>query len=438
MEQYTVQTIDEKQMKNRSITVEVPGSKSMTNRALLLATLADGESTLRGLLFSDDSRYFMKCVQALGFQTTIDEEKRVITLAGDRFGIPKKEAEIYVGSAGTAARFLTALLGISEGKYFLDASEQMKKRPMAPLLHGLEALGTSITYTQETEHFPFTLSSNGVTKQEIDINIDDSSQFLSAMLISCCRTGRDFTIHVTGSHGMAYIDMTTRMMEEFGVTALKQEKNGKIDYVVPGGQFYRARDYRIEPDVSAACYFYAMAMLLGIEVTVAHVHEDTLQGDIALLDILCKMGGKVRDTPEGIALKGPAAGAFHGVTVDMHAFSDQALTLAALAPFADTPTTITGISHIRGQECDRLAAMKNELTKLNVFCEELSDGIRIYPANGHIRGGVVDTYDDHRVAMSFALIGLRVPGIVIDHPMCCRKTFENYFDVLDSACQALK
>lgn len=438
MEQYAVQTIDLEQIKNQSITVEVPGSKSMTNRALLLATLAEGESTLRGALFSDDSRYFMKCVQELGFPVRIDEEGRVVALTGSRFGIPKKKAEIYVGSAGTAARFLTALLGISEGSYVLDASQQMKKRPMAPLLHSLEALGARITYLQEAEHFPFVLSSNGAAKQEIDINIDDSSQFLSALLISCCRTGRDFTIHVTGSHGMAYIDMTTKMMEEFGVKALRQERAGGVDYVVPGGQFYRARDYRIEPDVSAACYFYAMAMLLGVEVTAAHVFRDTLQGDIRLLEVFSEMGGTVRETPEGIALRGPRHGRFHGVTADMHAFSDQALTLAALAPFADTPTTITGIGHIRGQECDRLAAIKNELTKLNVSCEELSDGIRIYPAGEDIRGGVVETYDDHRVAMSFALMGLRVPGIVIDHPLCCRKTFENYFEVLDYACSLLK
>ncbi len=468
MEQYPVQTINRRNIKNKSLTVKVPGSKSMTNRALLLATLADGTSTLRGVLFSDDSRYFMECVKELGFFVVIDEERRMVTLTGEPHQIPKQEASLYVGSAGTAARFLTALLGISKGDYLLDASQQMRRRPMAPLLLGLKQLGAEITYLGEENHFPFRISGRGVSAREITVNIDDSSQFLSALLISCCRTDGDFTIHVTGRHGMAYIDMTTRMMEEFGVRAIKRDVGGQMDYFVPAGQSYHARDYRIEPDVSAACYFYAMAMLLGICMTVAHVHETTLQGDIAFVKLLCEMGAHMEETPEGIALTGPADGHFSGVAVDMHAFSDQALTLAALAPFADTPTTITGIGHLRGQECDRIAAMKHELTGLGVCCEEFEDGIRIFPAwraeddmqreddmqknsgmagnfgtagdsgKSTLHGGIVQTYDDHRVAMSFALIGLRVPGIVIDNPGCCAKTFENYFEVLTDACHRLR
>ena len=443
--QYKVNTMNRTEIPLK-IKVEVPGSKSMTNRALLLATLADGQSILKGVLFSDDSRYFMKCVQELGFSVNIDEENHTVTLMGNGSEIPKSEASIYVGSAGTAARFLTALLGISKGRYVLDASGQMRKRPMAPLLQSLRELGADIVCTEKEGFFPFVINSTGVDKQEIAINIDDSSQFLSALLISCCRTGRDFRIHVNGSHGMAYIDMTTRMMEEFGVHAIREERAGRISYLIPGNQGYRAREYRIEPDVSAACYFYALAMLLGTEVTVAHVNKDTLQGDIKLLDVLCEMGGTRYETEDGIALKGPENGQFHGVTVDMHAFSDQALTLAVLAPFADSPTTITGIGHIRGQECDRIAAILNELGKLGIYCEELEDGVKIYPsgtdASGMnpehtIHGGVVTTYDDHRVAMSFTLIGLRVPGIVIDRPECCRKTFETYYDVLEKACRRL-
>ncbi|MDE7299492.1 MAG: 3-phosphoshikimate 1-carboxyvinyltransferase, partial [Lachnospiraceae bacterium] len=299
MERYLVRTIEQKEIKNRRITVQAPGSKSITNRALLLATLADGRSTLYGALFSDDSRAFLDCVQRLGFSVEANEEARMISVVGNRFRIPKEEVQINVGSAGTAARFLTALLGISAGVWQLDASEQMKKRPMAPLLSCLRELGTEIIYLEQEEHFPFILHSSGVTGREITINIDDSSQFLSAMLISCCRTGEDFIIHVTGSHGMAYIDITTKMMEEFGVRAIRQDTAGGIDYLVPGGQSYHAREYRIEPDVSAACYFYAMAMLLGVSVTVKGVRRDTRQGDIALLRVLEQMGGVLREEENG-------------------------------------------------------------------------------------------------------------------------------------------
>lgn len=432
-EVYQVNPIDLKKIKNREHTVKVPGSKSITNRALLLAVLARGKSTLTGVLFSEDSRYFMECVQNLGFEISINEPEKKVEIVGGAGKIPKEKAKLYVGSAGTAARFLTALLGVSKGEYFLDASDQMKKRPMKPLLASLKELGAEINYTDKEGYFPFSLTANGVTKQEISVNIDDSSQFLSALLISGCCTNKDFTIHVKGAHGMAYIDITTRMMEEFGVRALKQEDNGEISYFIPENQYYRGRDYAVEPDLSAACYFYAIAMLLGIRVCVSGVRMDTFQGDIQFLKLLERMGGKIEETKEGVALRGAESGKFQGVEVDMHAFSDQALTLAALAPFADTPTTITGIRHLRNQECDRIAAIYTELSKLGVCCEEFSDGVRIYPAE-NIYGGRVCTYEDHRVAMSFALIGLRVPGIVIEHPSCCRKTFENYFQVFEDLC----
>ena len=429
-EEYRVNPIDLKRIKNREHTVRVPGSKSITNRALLLSVLARGKSTLTGVLFSEDSRYFMECVKDLGFEVSINEPEKEVKIVGGAGKIPKEKAKLYVGSAGTAARFLTALLGISSGEYFLDASAQMRKRPMAPLLASLRELGA------EEGHCPFSLSANGVRKQEISVNIDDSSQFLSALLISSCCTNKDFTILVEGEHGMSYIGITTRMMEEFGVRALRKENNGKISYFIPGNQGYQGRDYAVEPDLSAACYFYAIAMLLGIRICVEGVRMDTLQGDIKFLKLLERMGGKIENTEKGVALRGAESGTFHGVEVDMHTFSDQALTLAALAPFADTPTTITGIRHLRGQECDRIAAIYTELTKLGVCCEEFSDGVRIYPAE-NIYGGRICTYNDHRVAMSFALIGLRIPGIVIENPSCCRKTFENYFQVFEDLCLQL-
>lgn len=414
--------------------VKVPGSKSITNRALLLATLAEGISTLRGVLFSDDSRHFLQCIQDLGFETEVDEAGRMVTVRGLGGAVPRERAGLYVGSAGTAARFLTAFLGLSRGVYHMDASEQMRRRPMAPLLRSLEELGCEISYDGEAVegHFPFTLQGHGFRKEQISVNIDSSSQFLSALLIASCLCEKDFTTHIEGTHGMAYIEMTLRMMEQFGVCAQRLSDGA---FLTRAGQHYRAMDYRIEPDASAACYFYAMSPLLGVPVRVGHVHFDSLQGDVAFLRLLEKMGCRAEDTAQGILLTPPADGVFHGITADMSACSDQAITLAAIAPFADGPTAITGIGHIRFQESDRIAAIAAELTRMGIRCEEREDSIMIYP--GTPAPSLVKTYDDHRMAMGFSLTGLRSPGIVIDHPGCCRKTFEDYFEVLEDVVKGL-
>lgn len=414
------------------LAVDVPGSKSITNRALLLATLAEGISTLRGVLFSDDSRHFLKCVQDLGFETQVDEAGRLVRVKGLGGAVPLAKADLYVGSAGTAARFLTACLGLSEGIYRMDASEQMRRRPMAPLLCALKELGCGILYDAEEGHFPFVLRGHGFRKEQISINIDSSSQFLSALLIVSCLCKRDFTTHIEGTHGMAYIDMTLKMMEQFGVCT---QKASDSTFLTRAGQHYRALDYRIEPDVSAACYFYAMSPLLHVPVRVNHVHFDSLQGDVAFIRLLEEMGCLAADTPEGIVLSPPAEGMFHGITADMSACSDQAITLAAIAPFAEGPTTINGIGHIRFQESDRIAAITAELSRMGIRCDERQDGITIYP--GRPAPSTVETYDDHRMAMGFSLTGLRSPGIVIADPGCCRKTFEDYFEVLDDVIKRL-
>ncbi len=432
---YRVPTIyNEIKKTPKPLTVRVPGSKSITNRSLLLAMLADGESTLHGVLFSDDSRHFLQCVQDLGFETTVDEATCVVTVKGLGGKIPCSEASLNVGSAGTAARFLTATLGVSEGIFHMDASEQMRKRPMAPLLSSLKELGCEITCEGEDGHFPFTLAAHGFGQDHISIDIGHSSQFLSALLIASTLSTEDFTIRVEGTHGMAYIEMTREMMKQFGV---RVERPAADCFRICTGQQYNALDYQIEPDVSAACYFYAMAPLLGIPVCVEHVHFESLQGDVEFLHILEKMGCTAQETENGVLLLPPAgrtdAGAqvpaFHGITVDMSSCSDQAITLAAIAPFADSPTCIRGIGHIRFQESDRIHAICTELTRMGIRCEETQDSITIYP--GMPQPCTVATYDDHRMAMGFALTGLRAEGIVIDDPGCCRKTFENYFEVLE-------
>ncbi len=447
---YTVTpVIPNKDAKTTPLFVRVPGSKSITNRALLLATLADGVSTLKGVLFSDDSRHFLKCVQDLGFETTVDEENAVITVKGMGGEVPLKEASQYVGSAGTAARFLTAYLGISNGTYHMDASAQMRKRPMAPLLNSLKELGCEVLYDDkaaEEGHFPFTLKSHGFCKNEITVNIDSSSQFMSALLIASCLSSESFTTHMEGEHGLAYVTMTAKMMEQFGVKANPLyycggnagnhdctgcENSGRpYAYTVPAGQHYQALDYQVEPDVSAACYFYAMSPLLNIPVIVENVHFESLQGDIQFIRVLEQMGCTAVETEKGVLVTPPADGKFSGVEIDMASFSDQAITLAAIAPFAQTPTTITGIGHIRFQESNRIQAIVTELTKMGIRCEEGDTSIKIYP--GTPAPAEVETYDDHRMAMGFSLIGLKSQGITIKDPGCCRKTFENYFEVLDA------
>lgn len=400
----------------KKLTVRVPGSKSVTNRALLLASLARGESELFGMQSSGDAASFLECVQKLGVK--VEREGDCCRVLG---GNLLKNASVNVGSAGTAARFLTALLGLSDGEYFLDSSEQMKKRPMKPLLDSLVSLGASVTYLGEEGHFPFVLK-GGKGGGRVKVDVSSSSQFLSALLAVAPVAG-GLTVETTGSHGMAYVEMTVKMMEEFGV---KVRREGNV-FIVPVGE-YRPLRYFVEPDVSAACYFYALAALTGNTVAVEGVSLPSLQGDTAFLQVLKEMGAKV----DGCTVTGRE---LHGVTVDMSAFSDQAITLACISPFADSPTLIKGIGHIRLQESDRLSAMATELKKLGCRVETGEDFIRIFPSVLH--GGIVKTYDDHRMAMGFSLIGTRVEGIVIEHAECCQKTFREYFDVLDELRESL-
>lgn len=416
----------------QKVKVFIPGSKSMTNRALLLATIAQGKSTLTGCLFSDDSRHFLSCIQELGIDITVLEEEKEIHINGTG-GFPVKDtASIYVGSAGTAARFLTAYLGLCNGTYHLNSSEQMKKRPMDTLLNCLTQLGCEIVHDEKIGFFPFTLKSHGFSQEKITVDINKSSQFLSALLISSVLSKDDFTITTTGTHGLSYIHMTMKMMEQFGVMV---DTPSKDCFHIPKGQHYQGLTYPIEPDLSAAAYFYGAGALLNVPVFIPNVYFHSLQGDIQFLRILESMGCSLIEDEKGITLYPPKNGQLQGLTVDMSTCSDQAITLAALAPFATSPTKITGISHIRYQECNRINAIYQELTRMNITCHEFEDGIEIFP--GTPSPCEVETYDDHRMAMGFSLIGLKSAGIIIKNPSCCKKTFENYFETLEGFIQEI-
>lgn len=387
-------------IKNKSAVVHVPGSKSITARALLLAALADGESTLYGAQLSDDCATFIEAVKSLGIK--VDVNGTTVKVEGCGGKIPVKSASVYVGSAGTAARFITAMLALSEGEFELTSSEQMQRRPQVALISALKTLGAQFEFLGEENCFPFIIRGTKEPPCEVTVDITKSSQFLSALLMAGVLAGKPFTIKTAGSHGMDYVNMTLDMLWSFGVNV--EEKDGA--YTVCGK--YSPKKYDIEPDVSAACYFYAMNRLLGTEIKVAGVMPRTMQGDIKFIDLIKN---------------------FDGGRVDMSAFSDQALTLAAVAPYLKNPTEIVGVAHIRGQECDRNKAIVHNLTAMGVSCEEREDGVKIYPSTPH--GAEIETFGDHRVAMAFSLCGLRTDGIVIKDAEVCSKTFKEYFDTLD-------
>lgn len=427
--------------KNGFVKVAVPGSKSITNRALLLAAMANGTSTLNGCLTSDDARHFLQCLKTLGFPVSEVSDEGLgnnITITGFGGQIPAKNAEIYVGSAGTAARFLVAMLAFSDGEYVVKSSEQMKKRPMQPLIDALRDAGATVNCMEEEGHFPLHIvgaKDKSLIPDTFTVNIDKSSQFLSALLIAVGTLEKKAQIQVVGNHGLSYVDLTAEMMKDFGVAVEKVVKDGQICYQFSGEGKYRSLEYDVEPDMSAAAYFYALAAVLGVKVAVKGVTSRMLQGDTAFIQLLEKMGCMVQEE-EYIVVTGPKDGKLRGgFTIDMSAFSDQALTLAAIAPFADAPITITGIGHIRLQECDRIKAIVNNLEVLGIQIEEKEDQVTIYP--GTPSGGEVETYDDHRVAMSFALTGLRTEGVVIKNPSCCKKTFAEYFEVLEETLKQL-
>jgi len=366
----------------------------------------------------------------MGFEVAIDEPAKKVMVLGMGGEIPNKTSVINVGSAGTAARFLTAMLALSDGDHTINCSEQMKKRPMKPLFEALTTLGAEFEYLETPDHLPVKVKGNGGEGGSVQMDITKSTQFLSAMLMvgPILKGGLDLKITSPKKEG-AYIRITTKMMTQFG---------GKADfdgshYLVSGHNAYRNCDYAIEPDMSAACYFYAMAALTGGQMAVEGVHKDLMQGDIKFLGLLENLGCSLQNGDLGIQVTGPKGGQFQGIDVDMNDFSDQTMTLAALAPFASTPTTIRNVAHIRVQECNRMEGIVNELTRVGI--KVTADGENIYIQPGQVQPASIHTYDDHRFAMAFTLLGLKAKDIVITDPKCCRKTFEDYFEVLEALIQ---
>jgi 3-phosphoshikimate 1-carboxyvinyltransferase len=422
------------------VTVPIPGSKSLTNRALILAALANGTSTLEGALFSEDTDVMAESLRRLGIGVTSDADRETFVVQGQGGALPAHAAELFVANSGTSVRFLTALTALGTGRYRLDGVERMQQRPQQDLLDALADLGVAARSERGTGCPPLVVEAEGgLPGGTARVGAEASSQFLTALLMVAPYAQKDVTLEIVGALRPFYVDITRRMMAQWGVQARLESgaeaqsgQTAPVRYRIAAGQRYVAQEsYRIEPDASGASYFFAAAAITGGRVTVPGLRAEALQGDVRFaLEVLAEMGCTVTSNAEGITVVGPPPGQLRGIERDMSAISDTSLTLAAIAPFANSPTIVHHIAHSRLQECDRISAACTELARLGVQVEERPDGFTVFPAST-LRPAEIETYGDHRVAMSFALVGLRAPGIVIRNPACVAKTFPDYWQRLE-------
>jgi 3-phosphoshikimate 1-carboxyvinyltransferase len=402
----------------------LPGSKSLTNRALIIAALCGGDSVLRGALDSDDTRLMVAALERLGFAIRWKRRTATIEVTGCGGSIPVRGAELFGGNAGTTVRFLTSLVALGNGRFRIDGDARMRERPIQDLLAALRTLGVVASSELGNGCPPVIVEARGIPGGEARVAGGTSSQFTSSILLVAPYSARGIRLSVVGALvGAPFVDMTIGMMRRAGVEV---DRRGDLIAVAPE-QSYRGGESLIEPDATAASYFLAAAALLGGEVSVVGLGSGSLQGDVEFADVLARMGAEVRREVDRIVVVGKD---LHGVDFDFRGISDTFLTAAVLAPFATSPTRIRGIGHTRRQETDRVAAVARELVRLGVRVRESEDELVIEPSAVH--GGEVETYDDHRMAMSFALIGLRVPGIRIRDPRCVAKTFPEFFRSLES------
>ena len=411
-------------------TVRVPGSKSLTNRALLIASLANGTTHLTNTLFSDDSRYFAKALQTLGFDVQLDEVNFSMTVTGLGGKIPAKKAELFIGNAGTAARFLSAFLTLGHGEYILDGEPRMRERPIGDLVEALSQLDAQVKPVISNQYPvcpPIRVIANGLQGGKTKIAGDISSQFLSALLMVAPYAQSSIEIELTTElNSKPYVDMTLSIMKDFGVEI---ERDGYRSFTVSPNLYSLISNYPIESDASAASYFFAAPAICGGTVKVENISRKSVQGDVAFVDVLKQMGCTVEENDNSILVT--RGSSLHGVDVDMRDIPDTAQTLAAVAPFASSPTRIRGIASARVKETDRVHATCVELDRLGVRVEEHEDGMTIHPVE-KMRSASIQTYNDHRMAMAFSLIGLRFDGVTIENPSCVSKTFPNFFDVLET------
>jgi 3-phosphoshikimate 1-carboxyvinyltransferase len=408
--------------------VRVPGSKSITNRALVLAALRGDDHygcELHGALHSEDTEVMVESLKRLGLRVEADWPNSVVHVLNDGEVIPAREADLFVANSGTTMRFLTAMVSLGRGRYRLDGVPRMRERPIEDLLAALRQLGVTAFSERHNGCPPVVIEADGLAGGHVSIKGHISSQFLSGLLMAASAAAGETSIAVEGELvSWPYVAMTVSMMRQWGQEV---EVTDGRQFHVPGRQRRRVFGrVNIEPDASAASYFWAAAAVTGGDVRVEDLTMDSLQGDVRFVELLEEMGCHVVRGQTGITVKGRP---LRGIDVDMNDVSDTVMTLAAVACFADGPTTIRNVAHVRHKETDRLAALATELRRLGAEVEERIDGLTITPRRLH--GAEVETYGDHRMAMSLALVGLRVPGVVIKNPACVAKTYPGFFADLE-------
>jgi len=408
--------------------VRLPGSKSISNRVLLLAALSEGETEVRDLLKSDDTDRMLEALKSLGVAWAYDVAANVYRVGGVNGRFPVKQADLFLGNAGTAFRPLTAALALAEGEYRLSGVPRMHERPIGDLVDGLRELGALIDYEGNEGYPPLRISTTPATlKREVSVRGDVSSQFLTALLMSAPLVGHAVTIRVVGELiSKPYIEITLDLMQKFGV---RVERNGWDSFVVPAGSAYRSPGViHVEGDASSASYFLAAGVLGGGPVRVEGVGRGSIQGDVRFADALEKLGAQITWGDHWIEASAPEDGRLRAFDLDLNHIPDAAMTLAVMALFCDGPCWLRNIASWRVKETDRLAAMATELRKVGAVVEELPDALRVEPPR-QFRTAAIDTYDDHRMAMCFSLVTLGGPGVRINDPACVNKTFPTYFDV---------
>lgn len=407
-------------------TVTLPGSKSLTNRGLLAAALAHGTSELTGILLADDTRRMLESLEALGVRCLLDESRLKVRVDGCAGYFPAGEADLYCGNAGTVIRFLAAACSASIGDFLLDGDARMRQRPIGELVDPLRDLGAQIGYGMAEGYCPLSIRGRGLRGGEVHFDRPISSQFVSAILLAAPLAADDVMIDVSrGLPSAPYVNMTLSVMDAFGV-AFIDDHQGR--FIVPAPQVPTGTTYAVEPDASAASYFFAAAALSGGRVTVAGLGQSSVQGDAGFVRVLEQMGCRIVSEPDQTTVYGPSDGRLRGVDVDLNEMPDVAQTLTILAAFAEGPTRIRNVANLRVKETDRLNALATELGRMRVETEVSEDGIIIRPRGTPV-AAAIETYNDHRMAMSFAIAGLRVPNVVILNPGCTAKTFPGFFEL---------
>jgi len=408
-----------------------PGSKSLTNRALVLAALAEGATTLHNCLLAEDTLVMIDSLRRLGFQLDVNEHQRAIRVYGAGGTIPQPQAELFCANSGTTIRFLTAMCTLGRGTYRLDGVARMRQRPIGQLVDLLRNLGARIDYAGESGYPPVRVLADGLAGGIARFGDAQSSQYLSAAVQVCPYARFEARIDLVGQQtSWPYVLMTMRMMDHFGVTPEVQldKRTGMPSQVlIPLGK-YHAADYTVEPDASNASYFLAAAAVhSGAQVTIRGLGSRSLQGDAGFADLLRRMGAHVRIEKDSICVEG--TGELEGIDADLRDMPDMAQTLAVAALFAAGPTVIRGLHTLRLKETDRLQALATELAKFGAAVRIEGDSLHIDPPR-ELRPAAVETYDDHRMAMSFAVAATKIPGVTIRNAQCVGKTYPGFFEDL--------